>query len=305
MKRKFDASQVPGFIPLDTVSVASPCHADWNAMTGDDQSRFCPSCAKNVYNLSAMTSDQAQELLQEKEGRLCIRFYQREDGTMLTKDCPVGAAQRLQASPSFALWAGTMALVVAAFALGSPTFLATANAQPDNKSTETPLQTATPSPTPVPACVLEPAMGKVAIAPKATPAPPMMGAMVSPPVAPKATPAPEPSRMMMGDMAVAPTPQVVPPMMGFLQTPAATPAPTPPPVVTMGLPAFKPNATPAPEKVTTMGEAQIEVKPTPKPTALPRMGRFIVSPATKPAAKVGKSKTAKASKKTSSRKRGS
>jgi len=59
MKRKFDASQVPGFMPLDSVSVASPCHADWDAMTGDDASRFCPSCAKNVEQSSPKTGKRA------------------------------------------------------------------------------------------------------------------------------------------------------------------------------------------------------------------------------------------------------
>lgn len=60
-------------------------------MEGDDRVRFCPECELNVYNLSAMTEEQALALVQEREGRLCVRFYQREDGTVLTSDCPVGA----------------------------------------------------------------------------------------------------------------------------------------------------------------------------------------------------------------------
>ena len=44
----------------------------------------------NVYNLSGMTRRQAEELLINSEGRLCVRFYRRRDGTILTKDCPVG-----------------------------------------------------------------------------------------------------------------------------------------------------------------------------------------------------------------------
>lgn len=39
------------------LTVASPCPASWDDMEGDD----------------------------------CVRFYQREDGTVLTSDCPVGA----------------------------------------------------------------------------------------------------------------------------------------------------------------------------------------------------------------------
>ena len=77
-------------IPLNTIKVASPCHADWDEMTGDDQVRFCGGCRKNVYNLSALTQDEAQALVGRLEGRLCVRFYTRADGTLLTQDCPVG-----------------------------------------------------------------------------------------------------------------------------------------------------------------------------------------------------------------------
>ena len=37
---------------LDNIRVATPCSADWNAMTGDDRVRACGSCKKHVYNLS-------------------------------------------------------------------------------------------------------------------------------------------------------------------------------------------------------------------------------------------------------------
>ncbi len=75
---------------LDDVRVASPCPADWDAMTGTDQARFCDQCHKNVYNLSALTRAEAEALIQEKEGHLCVRYYARADGTVLTQDCPVG-----------------------------------------------------------------------------------------------------------------------------------------------------------------------------------------------------------------------
>ena len=64
-------------------------------MEGDDRVRFCGECELNVYNLSSMTEDEALKLVEEREGRLCVRFYQREDGTVLTSDCPVGANRRV------------------------------------------------------------------------------------------------------------------------------------------------------------------------------------------------------------------
>lgn len=76
--------------PLNNIKIASPCSADWNEMVGDERSRFCGDCELNVYNLSGMSQSEAENLLLDSEGRLCVRFYKRADGTILTKDCPVG-----------------------------------------------------------------------------------------------------------------------------------------------------------------------------------------------------------------------
>jgi hypothetical protein len=59
-------------------------------MLGNQRSRFCGECKLNVYNLSGMSQREAENLLLNSEGRLCVRFYKRADGTILTKDCPVG-----------------------------------------------------------------------------------------------------------------------------------------------------------------------------------------------------------------------
>lgn len=75
---------------LDKVSVATPCPAEWDRMVGGDRVRFCGQCQLNVYNLSAMSRDDAESLITRTEGRLCVRFYRRRDGSILTEDCPVG-----------------------------------------------------------------------------------------------------------------------------------------------------------------------------------------------------------------------
>jgi hypothetical protein len=59
-------------------------------MYGDERVRFCSQCNLNVYNLSSMTLDEAEVLLLRTEGRLCVRYFVRKDGTVLTKDCPIG-----------------------------------------------------------------------------------------------------------------------------------------------------------------------------------------------------------------------
>ena len=50
----------------------------------------CNQCERHVYNFASLTRAEAEELIEEKEGRLCVRLYRRADGTVLTADCPVG-----------------------------------------------------------------------------------------------------------------------------------------------------------------------------------------------------------------------
>jgi hypothetical protein len=59
-------------------------------MSGDDRVRFCQQCQLHVYDISQMTRRQAEALISQTEGRICARLYRRADGTVLTKDCPVG-----------------------------------------------------------------------------------------------------------------------------------------------------------------------------------------------------------------------
>jgi TonB family protein len=74
--------------PLANVKVAAPCSAEWRWMYGNDRVRFCNQCRLNVYNLSAMTRWEAEDLIRNTEGQLCVRFYRRADGTILTQNCP-------------------------------------------------------------------------------------------------------------------------------------------------------------------------------------------------------------------------
>jgi hypothetical protein len=84
-------------------------------MIGDERVRFCGPCQKNVYNLSAMASEEAESLLAQREGSICIRLYRREDGTVLTADCPVGVRRR-RVSRAVVAAAGTGALAAMAAA---------------------------------------------------------------------------------------------------------------------------------------------------------------------------------------------
>lgn len=75
---------------LDNVRVAAPCSADWDSMFGNERIRFCGQCQLNVYNLSEMSKAEAERLIGQTEGRLCVRYYRRRDGSIITRNCPVG-----------------------------------------------------------------------------------------------------------------------------------------------------------------------------------------------------------------------
>jgi hypothetical protein len=77
-------------------------------MFGNERMRFCADCKLNVYNLSGMTGDEAENLITNAEGRLCVRFYRRLDGTIITQNCPVGWAKvkartKIYATAAFSL----------------------------------------------------------------------------------------------------------------------------------------------------------------------------------------------------------
>jgi hypothetical protein len=76
-------------------------------MQGDAQVRFCGDCKLTVYNLSDMTTAEAEALVRSHEGRLCVRFYRRADGKVMTRDCPKGlAVARMKFARAVALTAG-------------------------------------------------------------------------------------------------------------------------------------------------------------------------------------------------------
>lgn len=100
-------------------------------MRGDAAVRFCGVCKQNVYNLSAMTEAQAEELLARSE-HTCIRYAYRADGTIVTSACAPGsrrAAPVLAAGVAGAL-AYTGAFAGISAAVDPPATQATAEAAP-------------------------------------------------------------------------------------------------------------------------------------------------------------------------------
>lgn len=104
--------------PLDHMRIASPCPVSWESMKGDELARFCDQCHLHVYNISEMTRPQAESLIARTEGRICARLYRRADGTVLTKDCPVGLRALRRRISRVAGAAFTALLSLSASALG-------------------------------------------------------------------------------------------------------------------------------------------------------------------------------------------
>lgn len=87
---------------VNKLQVAKPCHVGWETMSGDERSRHCSQCQLNVYNIAGMTAADARNLIEAREGRVCIRLVRRADGTVLTKDCPVGIRKYRSRAARFA-----------------------------------------------------------------------------------------------------------------------------------------------------------------------------------------------------------
>ncbi len=73
---------------LASLEIAAPCPASWATMNGGDTQRFCDSCRLHVHDLSAMTAQEAETLLQTHQGELCVRYTQDSDGRILTDEFP-------------------------------------------------------------------------------------------------------------------------------------------------------------------------------------------------------------------------
>lgn len=119
---------------FDSMEIASPCPASWADMAGNDAVRFCNLCQLNVYNLSGLTRLEAETLFQAKEGKMCIRMFKRADGTVLTKDCPVGVRAKYKRRIRATGWrvAAAAVMVVALYGTFTPVGYGEGTSRPDN-----------------------------------------------------------------------------------------------------------------------------------------------------------------------------
>jgi hypothetical protein len=161
--------------PLENIRVASPCLVDWNEMVGDNRRRFCVDCKLNVYNVSGMTRTEAENLIMNAEGRLCVKFYRRTDGSIITQDCPVGWVRVKQRTQVFVTAVASLIFTFLG-AIGLTSIFGRSML-----------------------------IGKVLPIPFVTPTPPQrtMGIMVKPSATPKQSPSPTATpKQVMGEIAM-------------------------------------------------------------------------------------------------------
>jgi len=112
----------------EKIAIAAPCSISWETMIGDEKTRLCGGCSKNVYNLSAMSQSEAESFLQKANELPCLKFYRRQDGTIIFENCPKGL-RKLRDATKFS-W--KIASLVLAFCVSS------INAFAEQKSDQTP-----------------------------------------------------------------------------------------------------------------------------------------------------------------------
>jgi hypothetical protein len=79
---------------LDAIQIADPCPVSWDSMTGTERMRHCSQCKQDVFDLSAMSADEAAQLINDSGSSICVRFYRRTDGRVVTRDCAAILALR-------------------------------------------------------------------------------------------------------------------------------------------------------------------------------------------------------------------
>ncbi|MCB9908600.1 MAG: hypothetical protein H6830_12845 [Planctomycetes bacterium] len=66
--------------------IDNPCPRTWEGLQGDGARRFCSECQLHVLDGTRLTKDEAERLVHEGEGRVCMRVPVGPDGRLLFRD---------------------------------------------------------------------------------------------------------------------------------------------------------------------------------------------------------------------------
>src|SRR5262245_50480531 len=86
---------------LKLLPIARPCRESFAAMGGDDRTRFCESCGKDVHDLSTHTEEEARDLFARARGTpICVRYAKNSRGSVRLRAVSLVAAVSLAAGCS-------------------------------------------------------------------------------------------------------------------------------------------------------------------------------------------------------------
>lgn len=65
----------------DDIRIPEPCNEDWGQMTPEQRGRFCGACQKKVHDLSAMSENDAKNVLESGDD-ICISYLSDKTGAV-------------------------------------------------------------------------------------------------------------------------------------------------------------------------------------------------------------------------------
>ena len=87
------------------LEIRKPCPRLWEDLQGDERRRFCSECALHVHNSAELTAREAQALVSEAEGRVCMRIEYDPQGAPIHRETRVARLSRWALSAGAALLA--------------------------------------------------------------------------------------------------------------------------------------------------------------------------------------------------------
>lgn len=83
---------------LERVRVPQPCDASWDEITEQRDAvsaqRLCEHCEREVHDLSQMTKAEAEDLIGNSKGKVCVRLVKDADGRTVTKDSNTKSSEK-------------------------------------------------------------------------------------------------------------------------------------------------------------------------------------------------------------------
>lgn len=81
--------------PENPIAVRTPCPMKWQELAGSGPTRYCDQCSLHVHDAVQLPERTARAMVEEADGRVCMRLTYDERGRVLFADTPrPGAARR-------------------------------------------------------------------------------------------------------------------------------------------------------------------------------------------------------------------